>query len=31
MKAVFANQELMKALDASDGIVRGCATYVGSG
>jgi len=27
----FANQEVMKALDASDGIVFGCATYMGSG
>jgi multimeric flavodoxin WrbA len=27
----FANQEVMKALDASDGIVLGCATYMGSG
>lgn len=27
----FANQEVMKALDASDGIVLGCATYMGGG
>ena len=27
----FANQDVMEALDASDGIVFGCATYMGSG
>ena len=27
----FANPKLMAALDASDGIVFGCATYMGSG
>jgi multimeric flavodoxin WrbA len=27
----FANPEVMKKLDASDGIIFGCATYMGSG
>ena len=27
----FRNDEMMKQLDASDGIVFGCATYMGSG